>query len=230
VAGTALGQTKPAPDARTPLGITPGTAFSGTHTLKPLPFTPSKLKGLSAKLLVSHHENNYAGALKNLNKVEEELGRVTKETPGFIVGGLKERELMFSNSVTLHELYFGNLGGNGKTSGSIEKALSSTFGSFGRWEEEFRALGASLGGGSGWAVLDMNLMTGELRNHGSGNHTQTSAFSQPLLIMDMYEHAYAMDFGAAAAKYIDAFFANLQWEEVNGRFERGLKALASLRA
>ena len=202
----------------------------GGHTLAPLPFDPAKLKGLSERMLRSHHENNYGGAVKNLNKVEEELARVGKDTPGFLVGGLKERELTFTNSMILHERYFGNLGGDGKASGSIEKALARDHGSFGRWEELFRATGASLAGGSGWAILDFNLHTGELRTYWSGNHTQSVAFGIPLLVMDMYEHAYAIDYGAAAAKYIDAFFQNIQWDEVNRRFERAQKAYAALRA
>jgi superoxide dismutase, Fe-Mn family len=228
LAGAAVAETKTTTDAGMAT-VTASTAFAGAHKPKPLPFNPAKLKGLSEKLLVSHHENNYGGAIKNMNKVEQELSRVNKDTPGFIVSGLKERELTFANSMTLHELYFGNLGGNGKAGGGIEKSLAATYGSFSRWEEEFRALGASLGGGSGWAILDLNLMTGELRSHWSGHHTQAAALSQPLLVMDMYEHAYSIDYGAAATKYVDAFFANVRWDEVNARFERGQKALTSLR-
>src|SRR5262245_12924223 len=81
----------------------------GEHEIVPLPFDPKKFKGLSERLLVSHHDNNYAGAVKNLNKVEEELAKIGKDTPGFIVAGLRERELTFTNSVILHEHYFGNL-------------------------------------------------------------------------------------------------------------------------
>jgi Fe-Mn family superoxide dismutase len=203
-------------------------AFAGTHEVKPLPFDPGKLKGISEKLIRSHHENNYGAAVKNLNKVEEELGRVTKDTPAFLVGGLRERELTFNNSMVLHEHYFGNLGGDAKASGPIETLVSKTWGSFGRWEEQFRATGAALGGGSGWVLLDFNFQTGDLRTHWSGNHTQTGAFSQPLLVMDMYEHAYQMDYGAAAAKYVDAFFQNIRWDEVNRRLERAQRAAVVL--
>ncbi len=198
----------------------------GQHSMKPLPFDPRKLLGLSERLLVSHHDNNYGGALKNLNKVEEELVRVTRETPGFIVAGLKERELTFTNSVILHELYFANLGGTGKPDGPIQKALSDAPGGFGRWEEIFRATGMSLAGGSGWAMLDFNFHTGDLRTYWAGNHTQALAFGQPLLVMDMYEHAYQIDYGAAAAKYVDAFFQNINWEEANRRLERARRAMA----
>jgi Fe-Mn family superoxide dismutase len=202
---------------------------AGKHLLTPLPFDPKKLKGLSERLLVSHHENNYAGALKNLNKVEDELSRTPKDAPGYLVSGLRERELQFTNSVILHEHYFGNLGGNGKASGAVEKAIADAFGSFARWEEQFRATGMSLAGGSGWAVLAFNHHTGDLHVYGSNNHTQSVAFGQPLLVLDMYEHAFHIDFGAAAAKYVDAFFANLQWDEVSRRHERALKAAKLLR-
>lgn len=200
----------------------------GKHAIVPLPFDPAKLKGLSEKLLRSHHENNYGGAVKNLNKVEEELARVTRETPGFVVGGLKERELTFNNSMVLHELYFGNLGGDGKAGSTAQTAIGRGFGSFGRWEELFRAVGMSLAGGSGWVILDQNFQTGQLGTHWSGNHTQTAAYSEPLLVMDMYEHAYAIDYGAGAAKYIDAFFQNIQWDEVQRRLERAQRATAAL--
>ncbi len=206
----------------------PGSVPPGKHVIAPLPFDPKKLKGLSERLLVSHHENNYGGALKNLNKVEDEIVRTTKDTPLFTVSGLRERELTFGNSVVLHELYFGNLGGDGKADGSIQKALADGFGGIARFEELFRATGMSLAGGSGWTILDMSLATGDLRVHWSGGHTQGPANATPLLVMDMYEHAYQMDFGAAAAKYVDAFFANINWHEVARRHERAQKAFRAL--
>jgi superoxide dismutase, Fe-Mn family len=200
------------------------------HPVRPLPFDSRKLEGISERMILSHHENNYGGAVKNLNKVEDELGRVTKDTPGFVVAGLKERELTFTNSMILHEHYFGNLGGDGKASGVIAKRLAAQHGSFARWEELFRATGMSLSGGSGWALLDYNFQTAELCTYWSGNHTQSVAFGQPLLVLDMYEHSYQMDYGAAAAKYIDAFFRSINWDEVNSRLERAEKATAVLGA
>jgi Fe-Mn family superoxide dismutase len=201
----------------------------GRHEIVPLPFDPTKLRGLSERLLVSHHDNNYAGALKNLNKVEEQLATVTKDTPGFVVAGLKERELTFTNSVILHELYFENLGGDGKAAGAVAAALGDAFGSLGRFEELFRASGMSLAGGSGWTILDFSFQTSDLRIYWSGNHTQSLAFGAPLLVLDMYEHAYHIDYGAAAAQYVDAFVANVQWEAVNRRYERARKAAQALR-
>jgi Fe-Mn family superoxide dismutase len=214
-----------APETKSGAGVA-----AGKHVLSPLPFDPKKLKGLSEKLLISHHENNYGGALKNLNKVEEELLRTNKDTPGFVVGGLRERELTFGNSVVLHELYFGNLGGSGKASGAVEKAIADGFGGFARWEELFRATGMSLAGGSGWAILGFSLASGDLRINWSGGHSQTPAAAVPLLVMDMYEHAFHIDYGAAAGKYVDAFFANINWDEVGRRHERAAKAFRALHA
>jgi Fe-Mn family superoxide dismutase len=201
----------------------------GAHEVVALPFDPAKLHGLSSAMLTSHHDNNYAGAVKNLNKVELELDKVTKDTPGFLVAGLRERELTYTNSKILHEHYFGNLGGDGKLAGAIDKRLAAQFGSAARWEELFRATAMSLGGGSGWVVLDFNFATGDLRMYGAGGHNQALAFGQPLLVLDMFEHAYAIDFGAAHAKYIDAFFQNVRWDEVERRLAHADQALAALR-
>lgn len=223
---------KPAATTTQPPGVpampSPPT-LSGTHSVLPLPFKPTALNGISEKMIVSHHDNNYAGAVKNLNKVEQELSRINSDTPPFLVAGLRQSELTFRNSKTLHEAYFGNLGGDGKRSGAIEKALAEAYGASSRWEEHFRATGAGLGGGSGWVILGLELDTGALRTAWSGNHTQVLATSVPLVVMDMYEHAYQMDFGAAAAKYIDTFFVNIRWDEVNRRYERALAASKVLR-
>lgn len=201
----------------------------GNHEIKPLPFDPTKLRGLSEKLLVSHHDNNYGGAVKNLNKVEGELANLTKDTPGFLVAGLKERELTYRNSALLHELYFANLGGDGKVAGAVEQALAAAYGSVGRFEELFRATAMSLAGGSGWVVLSYDLSRDGLVTCWSGGHTQNHAGGLPLLVLDMYEHAFHLDYGAAAAKYVDAFFANLHWQEVSRRFDSARKATAALR-
>jgi len=192
---------------------------SGTHKAVPLPFDPAKLAGLSEKLLTSHHANNYAGAVKNLNAVELALDKVTKDTPSFEVSGMRERELTFANSVYLHEAYFGNLGGNGKASGPFSTALATQFGSAARWEELVRATAMSLGGGSGWVVIGLSQLTNDLRIVGTAGHAQALAAGAPILVLDMFEHAYAMDYGAGHAKYIDAFFSNLNWAALDRRWQ-----------
>jgi superoxide dismutase, Fe-Mn family len=192
---------------------------AGGHKPQPLPFDPKKLAGLSEKLLVSHHDNNYAGAVKNLNAVELALDKVTKDTPGFDVAALRERELTYANSAYLHERYFENLGGDGKPGGEFAKALAAQYGSAARWEELLRATAMSLGGGSGWVVIAHAPLTNDLRIIASGGHTPALAAGTPILVLDMFEHAYALDYGAAHAKYIDAFFANLKWDVLDKRWQ-----------
>jgi len=204
-------------------------AFAGKHEIVPLPFDPKSLKGISEKLIVSHHDNNYAGAVRNLNKVEQQLAGTNADTPAFVVGGLQQSALQFSNSKVLHELYFANLGGEGPATGAIADRLAASYGSLARWEELFRATGMSLAGGSGWVVLGYDLSRSAVQITWSGNHTQAHASSLPLVVMDMYEHAYQMDYGAGAAKYVDAFFANVEWAEVNRRLEQAQKADAARR-
>ncbi len=211
------------------LYMTTPSALAGNHTIAPLPFAPSSLSGLSERLMVSHHENNYGGAVRNLNRVEQELSQITPETPPFLVAALRERELTFRNSKTLHEAYFANLGGDGRRSGAIETALAQAYGTTARWEQHMRATGMGLGGGSGWALLMYELDTGALRTVSSASHTQVLATSVPLLVMDMYEHSYQMDFGAGVARYLDAFFANVNWDEVNRRIERAQKMNTAFR-
>src|SRR6266850_2906032 len=207
-----------------------GDAFLGKHASKPLPFDPKKLTGISEKMIVSHHDNNYAGAVKNLNKVEEALAQITPDTPGFTFSGLEAAKLKFTNSMILHEMYFANLGGDGQGVGpATEKALLQAYGSRARWEELFRALGSALGGGSGWAILDWDLHAQAARTYWAGDHTNALAFGAPLLVMDMYEHAYAIDYGASAKDYIEAFFKNVHWAEVERRLGVAQKADAALR-
>jgi Fe-Mn family superoxide dismutase len=209
--------------------VQPAPAYRGEHELVPLHFDPKKLRGISERLIVSHHENNYGAAVESLNKVEGELAKITAKTPPFVVAGLKERQLVFSNSCILHELYFRNLGGAGRPMGAVAQALADAYGSLARWEEEFRVTGASLAGGSGWVVLDFDLGSGALRTYWSGGHPFARAAAIPLLVMDMYEHAYQLDHGAAAMPYVNAFFENIEWEEVERRFTRAGNALVALR-
>src|SRR5947208_13792695 len=125
------------------------------YEMKPLAFQPSALRGLSEKLIVSHYENNYAGAVKRLTAIAAKLAELEfDQTPGFVVNGLKREELIAANSMTLHECYFDGLGGGG---GMPERALADAlrrdFGSAERWRSEFVAMGKALAGGSGWVLL-----------------------------------------------------------------------------
>ena len=189
---------------------------------KPLPFDPKKLNGISEKLIQSHWENNYIGAVKTLNSVKKKLAEIP-DAPPFLLNGVKREQLMRNGSIVYHEMYFGNLGGNGKADNDIQKILKNDFGSFGLWESEFKKMGQGLSGGSGWVVLGYNLNLGMLENYWCWDHMHAPISTMPILVMDMYEHSYQMDYGAAAAKYIDAFFQNINWEEVNSRIEKSKK-------
>jgi Fe-Mn family superoxide dismutase len=114
-------------------------------------------------------------------------------------------------------LYFANLGGDGKADGGLRTRIAAAFGTFDAWEAEFRKIGQGLGGGSGWVVLGYNEKLKLLENYWLADHASNPADTSPILIMDMYEHAYQMDYGAAAAKYIDAFFANIRWDKAAER-------------
>ena len=148
-----------------------------------------------------------------------EQALANKDTPPYIYNELKREHLLRTGSVVLHEYYFDNLGGNGQGGAATRKTIGDSFGSFDTWETEFRRIGAGLGGGSGWVVLGYNSHTRQLENYWLADHAHGPAATMPLLVMDMYEHAYQMDYGAAAAKYIDAFFANIQWDAVASRIE-----------
>src|SRR5437016_1369891 len=196
-------------------------AFTASTTLKPLGFDPAKLNGLSEQLIRSHWENNYGGSVKALAVVKQQLAAAlaNKDTPPYVYNDLKREHLLRTGSVVLHELYFDNLGGTGEADPALRDALAAAFGSYDTWEAEFRRMGLGLGGGSGWVVLGYNTHLQQLENYWLWDHMHGAAATLPLLVMDMYEHSYQMDYGAAAAKYIDAFFANIQWDTVARRIE-----------
>lgn len=196
-------------------------AFDTTHKPRPLPFDASKLHGLSARLIESHWSHNYGGSVKALNKVNKRLSTALAdpELPAFIYNDLKREHLMRTGSVVWHELYFDNLGGDGKAAADARGLISSSFGTFDRWETEYRRIAAGLGGGSGWVVLGYNRHFQVLENYWMADHMHSPAATVPLLVMDMYEHSYQMDYGAATARYVDAFFANINWDSVMTRVE-----------
>ncbi|HEY4169969.1 MAG TPA: superoxide dismutase [Reyranella sp.] len=190
------------------------------YEIRKLPFDPAKVKGLSEKLLQSHWANNYSGAVKRLNAIDAQLAGLDFATaPVFVVNGLKREELIAANSMIIHELYFDCLGGEGDPKGALAEQIAKDFGSVTRWKAEFVAVGKALGGGSGWVLLTWSPRDKRLVNTWAADHTMTLANGRPILALDMYEHAYAMDYGAAAAKYVDAFMQGIRWDMVAGRFE-----------
>lgn len=219
-------------DAQTPEQPATIKAFAGQYQPRKLTFDPAKLKGLSEKLIRSHYDNNYMGSVKALNAVEQRLAAMVndKDLPPYIYGDLKREELIRTGSVVMHDHYFGNLGGDGKPGDSVLFAIRQAWKTYEQWEAEFKRTGNALAGGSGWVTLGYNLHTGELHNYWAWDHTHNAPASIPLLVLDMYEHSYHMDYGSAAAKYVDAFMQNVNWEEVNRCFVRAEKAMAALKA
>jgi superoxide dismutase, Fe-Mn family len=194
--------------------------------LQDLPFDPAALHRLSPGLIASHHQNNYGGAVKRLNAIRAQLaGTAFATAAGFQLNGLKREELIATNSMLLHELYFGSLGGDGVTmEPACELALDANFGSAERWHEEFVACAKALGGGSGWMLLVFQPREGTLVNQWAADHTHAVAGGVPVLALDMYEHAYHMDYGAAAGAYVDAFMDNIDWAAVYTRYQRAVHA------
>jgi superoxide dismutase, Fe-Mn family len=196
-------------------------SFAANHVPVPLRFDTATLDGLSEKLIRSHWENNYQGSVKALNMIEERLAAAMqdKDFPPLVYGGLKREQLHRTGSVVLHELYFGALGGNGQASGDIKTALTTSFGGFDAWEAEFRRTAMALAGGSGWCVLAYDAYSGSLHNYWAWDHMHQPATGVPLIAVDMYEHSFHMDYGSAAAKYVDAFMRNLDWSVVDARYQ-----------
>jgi Fe-Mn family superoxide dismutase len=191
------------------------------YAIKPLPFDPKSIAGLPERLLVSHHDNNYAGAVRRLNAIGAQLATLdfTKATV-FEVNGLKREELIAMNSMILHELYFDGLGPAGTLTGALAQAVARDFGSAERWRAEFSAMGRALGGGSGWVLLTYSPRDKRLVNQWAADHTMSVANGRPILALDMYEHSYHMEYGANAGAYVDAFMQAIRWNNVAALFDR----------
>jgi Fe-Mn family superoxide dismutase len=190
----------------------------------PLPFKPHRLDGLTDRLVLSHYENNYGGAVRRLNAIEGRLGALDwASAPVFEVNGLKREELVAMNSMILHEVYFDGIGEErGDPAGELAAALERDFGSVARWQAEFTAMAKAQGGGSGWTLLTWSPRAGRLVNAWAADHTHGVADGAPILALDMYEHAYHLDFGAKAAAYVDAVMKNIAWKRVAVRYSRAI--------
>jgi Fe-Mn family superoxide dismutase len=195
-----------------------------SYEMKPLGCDPSRLKGLSEKLIVSHYENNYGGAVKRLNAITAQLQALDfSAAPVFTINGLKREELIAMNSMILHELYFDGLGESERPV-ELDAALARDFGSLEKWHAQFSAMGKAQGGGSGWVLLTYSSRSGTLINQWAADHTHSLAQGVPVLALDMYEHSYHIDFGAKAAAYVDAYMGNINWQNVSRRYKNATAA------
>ena len=191
------------------------------YQLTPIPTRPWLLNGLSLRLIESHYENHYGSALRRLNALTEQIeGLDLDRAPAYVVNSLKREQLIALNSTLLHELYFASMAfGDGKPTDVLVQTLARDFGSVDRWRSEFVAMAKGLAGGSGWVLLVYVPRDRRLINQSAGDHGQTTAGGIPILALDMYEHAYHIDFGANAIAYIDAFQRNIDWPSVQARYE-----------
>ena len=190
------------------------------YIIKSLACDPTRIKGMSEKLIVSHYENNYGGAVNRLNAITAQLAELDfAKAPGFVINGLKREELIASNSMILHELFFDGLGDQSEPGPALRDALARDFGSYERWRAEFIAMGKALGGGSGWVLLTWSPRDRKLVNQWASDHCHTLAGAAPIVALDMYEHSYHIDFGAKAATYVDTFMAAIRWKNAERLFE-----------
>jgi Fe-Mn family superoxide dismutase len=191
-----------------------------SYSMKPLPCDPARINGMSERLIISHYENNYGGAVKRLNLIEEKLAELDYEkAPGFVINGLKREQLIAMNSMILHELFFDGLGDQSEPPPALREVLIRDFGSYERWRSEFIAMGKALGGGSGWVLLSWSHRDGKFVNQWASDHCHTLAGGTPILALDRYEHSYHMDFGAKAATYVETFMDAIRRDSVSRRME-----------
>ena len=195
------------------------------YRLAPLFCRPWTLNGITPKLIERHYEGNYGSALRRLNALTRELETLDPDTaPVGAINRLKRDQAIALNSTLLHELYFASMGGDGRTVPEpLASALVRDFGTVDRWRKEFIALANGLAGGSGWVLLTYVPRDGRLTNQIGSDHSQSVAGGIPILAIDMYEHAYHIDFGTNAQAYVAAFMRNIDWAAVQGRYEDATK-------
>jgi superoxide dismutase, Fe-Mn family len=150
-----------------------------TFKMKPLSCDPARIKGMSERLIISHYENNYGGAVKRLNVIEERLAELDYDkAAGFFINGLKREQLIAMNSMILHELFFDGLGEQSGPGLGLSEAIARDFGSYERWRSEFAAMGKALGGGSGWVLLSWSPRDRKLVNQWASDHSRSPAALQ----------------------------------------------------
>ncbi|MDA8387570.1 MAG: Fe-Mn family superoxide dismutase [Nitrospiraceae bacterium] len=179
------------------------------------------IEGMSEALLKNHF-TLYHGYVANTNKLLDSLAEMARTggTGAPEYAELKRRAGWEFNGMRLHEYYFENLGGGGKpeTDGALVKRINEEFGSLDAWEKDFRATGAMRG--IGWVVLYQDVRNGRLVNFWINEHDEGHpAGCNPILVMDVFEHAYMLDYGLKRADYIEAFFKNIDWRQAEGRLK-----------
>ncbi len=180
------------------------------------------MDGISQAEIDQHYGILYKGYVTKLNEIRSKLEAVDLTTANQTYSdlrGLKTEEIFALNGSKLHEWYFDNLGGKGgKAHGRALDLIERDFGSYEKWEAEFKAIGLAV---RGWVVLSYDLDDQKLHNYGQDAHNVGVPWgAYPLLILDVYEHAYGIDYGVKRAPYLEAFMKNLDWAEVNERLAK----------
>lgn len=190
--------------------------------IKKLPF--QELRGISQKTTENHYGKLYQGYVKKWQEIQEKLRTADKSLANATFSDLRElkiEETFAGNAIILHEAYFDVLGGDGKPAGEILEKISEDFGSFEAWLDEFKALGLA---SRGWVILAFDFNDGKLRNYIADVHNQGGIWGTvPIIVLDVYEHAYFIDFGADRKSYIEAFFENLNWQTINKKYLKIVK-------
>ena len=175
-----------------------------------------------SETLLKNHFTLYQGYVTNTNKLVDILGQMLKEgktgTPEY--AELKRRFGWEFNGMRLHEYYFENLGGKGglDKASALAKKLSEDFGSYEAWEKDFKATGSMRG--IGWTVLYQDTVANKLYNFWINEHDVSHpAGCNPILILDVFEHAFMIDYGLKRADYIEAFFKNINWKATPSRMK-----------
>src|ERR1044072_6236520 len=180
--------------------------------MKPLGGDPARIKSMSERLIVSHYENNYGGTVKRLNAIDDQLAGIDfAAAPAFVVNGLKREQLIATNSMMLHELFFDGLGDESEPSGGLRNALARDFGSYERWRSEFLGTGKALRGGSGWVLLTWSPRDRKLVNQWASDHCHTMAGATPILGVDMDEHVFPIEFWGTHGTYLAIFIQTIRW-------------------
>lgn len=195
--------------------------------VKPLKCT--ELNGISAKQLSEHHDVLYAGYVKKLNEIRTKLvdADLSEANASYsFYGELKRQETFTANAIRLHEDYFDNLGGDGTCSGNILQLINEDFGSFEAWKDDMMAAAMCA---RGWVVCAFDATDGHVYNYVCDTHNLGCIWScSPLVVLDVYEHAYFIDYATARKNYLDAFFRNLDFSFANNRIsERNIMMLRS---
>jgi len=204
------------------------------HKLQPKDhLKPSNLKGISNEQIEPHFEAHYKGYVTKYNEIQEKLADLnfsdrSKANQNYSeYRELKVEEAFNYMGVVLHELYFGHLGAKGQPSEAFKKKVEEDFGSWDACVQELKAAGIAF---RGWAVLGLDIFSGRLVVNGLDAHNLYNFTGLiPLIILDTYEHAYYVDYKNKRPPYIEAFLENINWDVVNERFEKAMKAYEALK-